>query len=66
MILLTNCTAHINSFAVAQLVDGLRYKVASSIPNGVIGIFLSLNSSDCSAVDTASNRNGYRGYFLWG
>ena len=59
--MLTNSTAHINSFAVAHLVDGLPYKVADSIPDGVIGIFLSLNPSDCIAVDSASNRNEYRG-----
>jgi hypothetical protein len=66
MILLTNYTIQIHSFAVAQLVDGLRYKVAGSIPDRFIGIFLSLNPADCTAIDSASNRNEYRGYFLWG
>ena len=35
-------------YAVAQLVEGLRYKpkVAGSIPDGVTGIFQWLNPSD--------------------
>ena len=33
---------------MAKLVAGLRYKVVGSIPEGVFGIFLSLNPSDCT------------------
>ena len=33
-------------YAVAQLVEALRYKVAGSIPDGVIGIFHRHNPSD--------------------
>jgi hypothetical protein len=46
-------------------------KVAGSIPNGVTGIFvdLSFRPHYGSGVDSASNRNEYREYFLgegWG
>jgi len=33
------CRVMIGVQAVAQLVEGLRYEVAGSIPDGVIGIF---------------------------
>ena len=44
-------------------------KVAGSIPARVIGIFIDIKSfrSHCGpGVDSASNRNEYQGYFLWG
>jgi len=44
-------------------------KVAGSIPAGVIGFFIDIKSFRSHygpGVDSASNRNGYREYFLWG
>jgi hypothetical protein len=57
--------------AVAQW---LRYcvtnqKVAGSIPDGVMEIFIDINPSDLTmalGVDSASNRNEYQEYFLVG
>jgi hypothetical protein len=46
---------------VAQLVDATSRKVAGSIPDGVIGIFLWHNAS---GLTMASNRNEYQEYFL--
>jgi hypothetical protein len=45
--------------AVAQLVEAANRKVAGSIPDGVIGPVI-------RPVDSASNRNEYQEYFLWG
>ena len=57
---------------VAQLVEALRHswKVAESIPDGVIRIFHWHNPSghtlalELTQVDSACNRNGYQEYFL--
>jgi hypothetical protein len=54
------------------MVQWLRYstinwKVAGSIPDGVIGIFpstQSFRSHSGPGVDSASYRNGYQDYFL--
>ena len=51
--------------AVTQLVEALR-KVAGSISDGVIGIFLGHTSSGRTGIDSASNRNEYQEYFLGG
>ena len=43
-------------------------KVAGSIPAGVSGLFIDINSFRSPygpGVDSASNRNEYQGYFLW-
>jgi hypothetical protein len=44
----------------------IRRKVASSIPDGVIGIFLRHNTTILCGpgVNSASNRNEYQEYFL--
>ena len=42
--------------------------VAGSIPTGVIGIFIAIKSFRSHygpGVESASNRNEYRDYFLW-
>jgi hypothetical protein len=44
-----------------------NWKIAASIPGGVIGIFHWHNRSDCTmapGVDSASNRNEYQKHFL--
>ena len=49
------------------VIKALCYKVASSIPAGVSGFFIdikSLRSHYDPGVDSASNRNEYREYFL--
>jgi hypothetical protein len=53
-------------YAVAQLVEALRCKVAGPIPDGVIEIFRSpnLSSHSVSGVDSASNINEYQESFL--
>ena len=55
--------------AVAQWLRccALNRKVAGSIPAGVIGIFIDIKSFRSHygpGVDSASNRNEYRDYFL--
>jgi len=42
------------------------WKVAGSIPDGVIGIFHWHNPSSRPGVESVSNRNEYREYFLGG
>jgi len=42
--LLLDCAGH----AVVQLAEALRYKAASSIPHGIIGIYHWHNTSGCS------------------
>jgi hypothetical protein len=51
-----------------QLVEARRYgrKVMGSIPDGVIGIFHSFRPHYGPGVNSASNRNEYQEYFLWG
>jgi hypothetical protein len=53
-------------YSVAQLVEALRYKskVASSNPDGIIGIFHSFGPHCGSGVDFACNRNEFQEYFL--
>jgi hypothetical protein len=55
---------HTNQHAVAQLIEALRYKPEGLIPDGVTGIFHWPHC--CPGVDSASNRNEYQEYFLWG
>ena len=52
--------------AVAQWLRccATNWKVASSIPAGVTGIFYSFRSHYAPRVDSTSNRNGYQEHFL--